>query len=282
MRSVWRKCSDELPDGGWLVINSAGKIMRETPAGEHVEYDGDVESLIDIGAKIRRARVRAGMSQVELGNEIGVSQSMIRHWESAASSPTDETIERIKGALGYKQDGRSAGTDSGSAADATAVPSGKMMRTKAGFRRLRQQVGFTQVALAEALGIDSGKQHGTIDAIVKDWESPENDSVIPDKAWELLFALRKREREDAARWVDTLVQMHHGTSEPIDLTYYRTQSEYERYSHRKGHYGLSNAMVRRVGDGLEGRGFLVRYVYPEKFMDGATQTFEEAMEKRRA
>ena len=278
MRSVWRRCSDELPEGGWLVINSAGKIMQETPEGAHVQYGGDVESLIDVGARIRRARVRSGLSQTELGDRLGVSQSMVRHWESSDSHPTDETLGRIRRALDSGLGNRDAGV---AAFDAGAAlrPQGRMLRTKAGFRRLRIQVGFTQVALAAAVGIKSGMQHGTIDAIVKDWENPGSPREIPEKVWEFLFAMRKRQRDDAAKYVEALVQMHHDVSAPIELTYYRTQPQYEKYSKRSGDCGVYDAMIRLVGDGLEKRGYAVRYVYPEKDIPEATETMEEAMER---
>lgn len=61
----------------------------------------DIDHIV--GANIKRERIKAGLTQVELGARIGVSGSMISQYESTAAyarRPRWETLERIAQALG--------------------------------------------------------------------------------------------------------------------------------------------------------------------------------------
>ena len=55
---------------------------------------------MSLGKAIQAARKKAGMTQVELGEAIGVSGSMIGQWENDLRNPKPETIRRIANALG--------------------------------------------------------------------------------------------------------------------------------------------------------------------------------------
>lgn len=48
-----------------------------------------------LGKTIQAARKRAGLTQVELGERLGVSRSMISHWETELRKPTTEIVGRI-------------------------------------------------------------------------------------------------------------------------------------------------------------------------------------------
>lgn len=52
-----------------------------------------------MGTRIKTARKRAGMTQTELGNILGVSGSMIAQYETGARNPKYETLQRIADAL---------------------------------------------------------------------------------------------------------------------------------------------------------------------------------------
>lgn len=52
-----------------------------------------------IGANIQLARKRAGLTQNELGEKMGVSGSMIGQWENDLRSPKAETLLKIADAL---------------------------------------------------------------------------------------------------------------------------------------------------------------------------------------
>lgn len=51
---------------------------------------------------IKEARLKAGLTQKELGERLGVSVSAITKLENRKNSPTVETLERIAGAIGAK------------------------------------------------------------------------------------------------------------------------------------------------------------------------------------
>lgn len=52
-----------------------------------------------IGERIKRARENAGMTQLELGEKLGVTQQMVGIYEKNKRSPKTETLERIAAAL---------------------------------------------------------------------------------------------------------------------------------------------------------------------------------------
>lgn len=50
---------------------------------------------VDIGDRIRRARLEAGMTQRELALAVGVNHSSVAHWESHRKVPGGENIKKI-------------------------------------------------------------------------------------------------------------------------------------------------------------------------------------------
>jgi transcriptional regulator with XRE-family HTH domain len=53
------------------------------------------------GEIIREARLRAGLSQQDLADRLGTSQSVIARWEKGHRSPTVETMLRAVRACGF-------------------------------------------------------------------------------------------------------------------------------------------------------------------------------------
>ncbi len=53
------------------------------------------------GSLIREARLRAGLSQVELGDRAGKDRAQIARWERDAVSPPFETLRMLLRACGY-------------------------------------------------------------------------------------------------------------------------------------------------------------------------------------
>lgn len=53
------------------------------------------------GGLIRRARLRAGMSQRELADRLGTSQSLVARWERGWVSPSIETVVKAVRACGF-------------------------------------------------------------------------------------------------------------------------------------------------------------------------------------
>lgn len=56
-------------------------------------------SDMTVGQRIQQARKAMGLSQVELGQKLGVSGSMIGQWENDLRNPKPETLQRISAAL---------------------------------------------------------------------------------------------------------------------------------------------------------------------------------------
>lgn len=53
----------------------------------------------EVGARIRKARVRKGMTQVETGKLVGLTDAAVRLYELGMRTPSDESLERIAGIL---------------------------------------------------------------------------------------------------------------------------------------------------------------------------------------
>jgi transcriptional regulator with XRE-family HTH domain len=58
----------------------------------------------DLGAVIRDARRRAGLSQAELANALGTTQSAVSRWERGHDTPRADTLVAILRACGYEAD----------------------------------------------------------------------------------------------------------------------------------------------------------------------------------
>lgn len=56
-----------------------------------------------LGESIRRVRKKAGLTQAELANRLGISAAGIAQWENNIRNPKLETIKRIASALGVSQ-----------------------------------------------------------------------------------------------------------------------------------------------------------------------------------
>ena len=64
-----------------------------------------------VAALIRRARTHAGMSQAELAERVGTSQSALARYETGAGLPTLPTLERLLLGCGRRLEIRTARTD---------------------------------------------------------------------------------------------------------------------------------------------------------------------------
>lgn len=64
------------------------------------------------GVPIRQARLRAGLSQRQLAERMGIKQSVIARWETGTTSPTFETVMHAVGVCGFFLENRLVPTDS--------------------------------------------------------------------------------------------------------------------------------------------------------------------------
>lgn len=56
----------------------------------------------DVGSLIRRARLKAGLTQVRAAGQAGTTQAMIARYERGSVSPTVNTLKRVLAALGQE------------------------------------------------------------------------------------------------------------------------------------------------------------------------------------
>ena len=127
------------------------------------------------------------------------------------------------------------------------------MSVKAKMRALREIVGLTQADLAAAVGVSV--------RTVKRWEHPEW-SDPPEDVMDMLHKARERQ----LRTVEGALEVVRGHSQAaaVQLTYYRSQQQYDELGHEPGEpFGCANANSRAVADRLEAEGYEVEWSYPD-------------------
>ena len=207
-RKEWRRCSGELPEGGWLVINGVGKVMRETDDGLREPYNGDASGLIDAGARIRIARIAAGLTQEDLAKRVGLTQGTLWEWESGRRNPTRESLDKVFDVLTPHDGPASSDASADGAADADThsdvATSRPMPRTKANLRRLRDATETSQASLAIAAGLDINNPASVKD--VRHWEDPKNRRWAPEPVWLMLEDTLTDQRATARETAKAIVE----------------------------------------------------------------------------
>ena len=141
-----------------------------------------------------------------------------------------------------------------------------MERTHADFRMRREMLGLSQADVADALGVAQ--------RTVRRWESPD-EGRAPGFAWEWLEEMAETFEAMCDAAIEALDDAP-GTA-VLDVTYYRSQDEYDRLGRDEGYYGMVNAATREVCKAAEERGIRCRAVFPEE----ATGAVEMARELTR-
>lgn len=63
---------------------------------------------------IKKARLDAGLTQIEVAEKLGVAQAQYARWENGGRNPKDETVKKLAEIFGvtfYKLQGRNDGLD---------------------------------------------------------------------------------------------------------------------------------------------------------------------------
>ncbi len=99
--------------------------------------------------QLRKARQQEGLSQVRLGEKLGLSGTMISFWESGSGSPTDSNLKKLRKLLGNFDTkwGRAAGED--------AIEDGKPSAFGLWLREERDRAGLSVNELAECSGVSA-------------------------------------------------------------------------------------------------------------------------------
>lgn len=103
------------------------------PAASNVDSVLDQQLLLQLGARLRHARVKRGLTTVQLAQQARISRMTLSAVEAGAPSPTMGTYLRVMGVLGVSQ-------------DLALVASDTLQRTVA--PRIDEQVSSTTVVVS--------------------------------------------------------------------------------------------------------------------------------------
>lgn len=124
---------------------------------------------------------------------------------------------------------------------------------KAAFRAAREMLGLTQSDVAEAADV-------TVKA-VKFWERPDGPEPPEDVVTWLEECLQmQKDVVEAGVSAAVASTQPHGT---VQITYYRTQEQYDRCGSSPGPVGMANANARLTAARLEWLGYEVGFAYPD-------------------
>ena len=131
-------------------------------------------------------------------------------------------------------------------------------RTHAGFRALRESIGFSQADVA----LECGVQERT----VRRWETPRN-KLAPADAWWLLEHMQAVFAKGVAAAVAQVADIAEEAGRPpkdVKLTYYRSQEQYDELGPDDGSFGFCNAMTREVARKLRQSGIAAEIKYVDE------------------
>lgn len=126
------------------------------------------------------------------------------------------------------------------------------MSISADFRARRERCGLTQQEMADAVGVRV--------LAVKKWERPDG-PVAPADAWAFLEAVETARRAVVKQAEEAALQFAERGA--VQLTYYRTQEQFDEFGRDEGPFGVANANAIAVADRLESMGFDVAWAYPD-------------------
>ena len=116
-----------------------------------------------------------------------------------------------------------------------------MKKTKAAFRAIREECGFSQQDIADEAGV-------AIRA-VKFWEDMREERQPPDDVWAFLLAARGALYQDAREIAEQTIDSVKATwGKEVQLRYYRTQEQLDtvQLPDTDEPYGYANARTREV------------------------------------
>lgn len=132
-------------------------------------------------------------------------------------------------------------------------------RTKADFRALREELGFSQTDFARMLDVKT--------LTVKRWEKEGPDGfMIPDEAWDVIDERAELHHQMVDHMVERYVSAFEACGDypkVVTITYYRSQEDYDALGRDRGPFGFANAVALDTARELRRLGFEVRFEYPD-------------------
>ena len=128
-----------------------------------------------------------------------------------------------------------------------------IVKSKAGFRVLRESVGLTQSALARMVGVNG--------QTVKYWENPGKPQYKPnERAWDLVVRFLRQQAYTVKYFMENLDDLH-SEGEPVLFKYYRSQADYDRLVGDGQFFGVANAVTRAYVQALLSAGIGVEVCF---------------------
>lgn len=123
--------------------------------------------------------------------------------------------------------------------------------SKADFKATRELLGLTQQDVAEMACVNV--------ATIKKWERP-GFPEPPADVWDLIDGLDDMQEETVDAAVDHILS---AGGEDVQMTYYRSQDQYDEMGRDPGPYRMANANARLVAHRLRALGVEVDFCYPD-------------------
>ncbi len=137
-------------------VTVASSVADAPLAGTRVRRCGVMRVLTFAPKAFRAAREAAGLSQSDLAGQLGVTRSLIAHWEGGRRAPSWEELEQLAGLFGVPVERLHSPTAPAAEDD---------------LRTLRRRCSLTQVEVARSVGLSrsgySGNERGTYPVSVR-------------------------------------------------------------------------------------------------------------------
>lgn len=121
------------------------------------------------------------------------------------------------------------------------------------FRAMRETLGLTRQDVADHVGVSLRS--------VKRWEDPAEENPPSEDAWELLYDTDDKRFETVRQ---ALYAVRQSGAKAVQLTYYRTQEQYDALGRDPDPYGVANANARAIAERLRDEGVEVEWAYPDE------------------